>query len=113
MTRWMLLMLAGCLVVVEPEPEETTDGHGLPIGGVHACEVRVKDTKAYWTICFQNTGDVSTFESQTESTCSYNGVDCSVNCSTHELWLCVIRCPGPPLSFDACNSSYGCYCPPE
>jgi len=113
MTRWIWLVLAGCLVVVEPDAQESTGASALPIGKVHTCAIRVKEARAYWTICFANDDDVATFETETMDTCAYNGVDCDVSCSTHELWLCVIRCPGPPLSWDACNASYGCYCPPE
>lgn len=115
MTRWILLVLAaGCLVVVEPDPDQAqSEGNGLPIGKVYPCTVRVKDSRAWWTICFANTNDVSTFETQMTDNCSYNGVDCDVTCSSHELWMCIIECPGPPISIDACNASYGCYCPPE
>ena len=114
MIRWIWLMCAGCLIVVEPDvgSESETSG-GLPLGTVHPCTIRVKETRAYWTICFQHDDDRETYERETKEACVYNGVDCDVSCSPHELWLCAIRCPGPPLSIDACNATNGCYCPPE
>lgn len=114
MTRLIWLVLAGCLVVVEPDPDiEAAGDNGLPLGKVHTCSIAVKTSKVVWTVCFAQFADLATYERETSDSCVDNGIDCDVRCSTHELWLCVIRCPGPPAFEDACNASYGCYCPPE
>ena len=115
MLRWIWLpLVAGCLVVVEPDADSLATGQSvLPVGEVHPCTITVENTSAYWTICFARDEDVMAFERELMDNCEYNGINCNVQCSAHELWPCAITCPGVPIIAQACNSSYGCYCPPE
>jgi hypothetical protein len=116
MTRWIWLVLcSGCLVVMGPEDDDSiaSGQNALPIGEVHPCTIIVEDASAYWTICFAADEHVKAFEDQMMANCEYNGIDCDVKCSMRNLRPCAITCPGVPFFAQACNSSYGCYCPPE
>jgi hypothetical protein len=116
MTRWIWLLCSGCLVVVDPGDDQagTTSGNNvLPLGEVHPCTVEVEGTTGYWTICFARDEHVRAFEHELMDDCAYNGIECSVQCSTRNLRPCAILCSGPPTAASACNASHGCYCPPE
>lgn len=109
---WMALAASGCLIVNEPTGEPGAR-HVLPVGNVHPCTIELEDeTPAYWTVCFASDSDVIKFENEMMEGCAWNGVDCTVQCSTASLHPCVLACPGTGIP-RGCNASHGCYCPPD